>query len=116
FKGKVITYGTSPTAYVRTEHVQSQGGTVAESDLVSPCGQAHARLPLVGEHNILNALAAVSVACSRGMSFADAVAALATLKPADKRGQVLQLGNITVVNDCYNSNPKALYAMVDALA
>jgi UDP-N-acetylmuramoyl-tripeptide--D-alanyl-D-alanine ligase len=26
------------------------------------------------------------------------------------------LGNITVVNDCYNSNPKALNAMVDALA
>jgi UDP-N-acetylmuramoyl-tripeptide--D-alanyl-D-alanine ligase len=26
------------------------------------------------------------------------------------------LGNITVINDCYNSNPKALYAMVDALA
>ena len=38
------------------------------------------------------------------------------LRPADKRGQVLQLGNITVINDCYNSNPKALDAMVDALA
>jgi UDP-N-acetylmuramoyl-tripeptide--D-alanyl-D-alanine ligase len=50
------------------------------------------------------------------MKVSDAIAALATLKPADKRGQVLQLGNITVVNDCYNSNPKALHAMVDALA
>jgi UDP-N-acetylmuramoyl-tripeptide--D-alanyl-D-alanine ligase len=38
------------------------------------------------------------------------------LAPADKRGQVVQLGNITVINDCYNSNPKALHAMVDALA
>jgi UDP-N-acetylmuramoyl-tripeptide--D-alanyl-D-alanine ligase len=38
------------------------------------------------------------------------------MKPADKRGQVVQLGNITVINDCYNSNPKALEAMVDALA
>jgi UDP-N-acetylmuramoyl-tripeptide--D-alanyl-D-alanine ligase len=70
----------------------------------------------VGEHNILNALAAIAVACSRGMSFPEAIAALATLKPADKRGQVLQLGNITIINDCYNSNPKALNAMVDALA
>jgi UDP-N-acetylmuramoyl-tripeptide--D-alanyl-D-alanine ligase len=26
------------------------------------------------------------------------------------------LGNITVINDCYNSNPTALNAMVDALA
>jgi UDP-N-acetylmuramoyl-tripeptide--D-alanyl-D-alanine ligase len=26
------------------------------------------------------------------------------------------VGNITVINDCYNSNPKALQAMVNALA
>jgi UDP-N-acetylmuramoyl-tripeptide--D-alanyl-D-alanine ligase len=38
------------------------------------------------------------------------------MKAADKRGQVVRLGNITVINDCYNSNPKALAAMVDALA
>jgi UDP-N-acetylmuramoyl-tripeptide--D-alanyl-D-alanine ligase len=50
------------------------------------------------------------------MSLSESVAALATLKPADKRGQVLQLDNITVINDCYNSNPKALNAMIDALA
>ncbi len=39
FKGKVITYGTSPTADVRAEHVQSQGATGSEFDVVSPCGQ-----------------------------------------------------------------------------
>jgi len=50
------------------------------------------------------------------LTLAEALGALATLRPADKRGQVVQLGNITVVNDCYNSNPKALAAMVDALA
>jgi UDP-N-acetylmuramoyl-tripeptide--D-alanyl-D-alanine ligase len=71
---------------------------------------------LVGEHNILNALAAVAVGLARGLTTSEAVNALATLVPPDKRGQVLQLGNITVINDCYNSNPKALRAMVDALA
>ena len=40
----------------------------------------------------------------------------ASLVPADKRGQVLQFAGTTVINDCYNSNPKALDAMVDALA
>ena len=38
------------------------------------------------------------------------------LQPADKRGQVVQLGNITVLYDCYNSSPKALLAAVDTLA
>ncbi len=116
FKGKVITYGTSATADMRAENVRSKGTEGSEFDVVSAGSREPARLPLVGEHNVLNALAAVSVGCARGMTVAEAVAALANLKPADKRGQVLQLGNITVINDCYNSNPKALNAMVDALA
>src|SRR5207237_10766217 len=41
---------------------------------------------------------------------------LSSLAPADKRGQVIKVGDTTVINDCYNSNPKALDAMVDALA
>jgi len=116
FKGRVITYGKSPTAEVRAENVQSRGAEGSEFDVVTPTGREHAILPLVGEHNVLNGLAGISVGLARGMKLADAVAALASLHPADKRGQVLQLGNITVVNDCYNSNPKALDAMVDALA
>jgi UDP-N-acetylmuramoyl-tripeptide--D-alanyl-D-alanine ligase len=116
FKGKVITYGTAATADVRGENVQSQGAEGSDFEVVTASGREHAHLPLVGEHNVLNALAAVSVALARGMKVSEAIAALATLAPADKRGQVLQLGNITVINDCYNSNPKALHAMVDALA
>jgi UDP-N-acetylmuramoyl-tripeptide--D-alanyl-D-alanine ligase len=116
FKGKVITYGMSATADIRPENVQTRGAEGSEFDVVIAGSREHARLPLVGEHNILNALAAVAVGLARGLSPAEAVGALATLSPPDKRGQVVQLGNITVINDCYNSNPKALRAMVDALA
>ncbi len=120
FKGQVVTYGTRATAGlhidVRAENVQTRGAEGSEFDVVLAGGREHARLPLVGEHNILNALAAVAVGLARGLKPAEAVGALATLTPPDKRGQVLQLGNITVINDCYNSNPKALQAMVDALA
>jgi UDP-N-acetylmuramoyl-tripeptide--D-alanyl-D-alanine ligase len=116
FKGKVITYGTNVTADVRAENIQTRGADGSEFAVVVAGTREQARLPLVGEHNVLNALAAVAVGLARGMNVADSVAALATLTPPDKRGQVLQVGNITVINDCYNSNPKALNAMVDALA
>jgi UDP-N-acetylmuramoyl-tripeptide--D-alanyl-D-alanine ligase len=46
----------------------------------------------------------------------DVVEALATVRPTEKRGQVLEIGGATIINDCYNSNPKALQAMTDALA
>ena len=116
FKGKVVLYGTRATANVRAEKIQSKGTEGAEFDVAIASVREHATLPLVGEHNVLNALAAVAVGLERGLKPAEAVGALATLAPADKRGQVLQVGNITVINDCYNSNPKALEAMVDALA
>jgi UDP-N-acetylmuramoyl-tripeptide--D-alanyl-D-alanine ligase len=116
FRGKVIKYGIKSMADVTAENIKSRGAEGSEFDIVAAGTREHAVLPLVGEHNILNALAAVSVGLACGMKPAESVAALTTLAAADKRGQVLQLGNITVVNDCYNSNPKALNAMVDALA
>ena len=116
FPGKVITYGTRATADVRAENVESRGAQGSSFDIVTARARGPALLPLVGEHNILNALAAVAVGLARGLRLSETVGALATLTPADKRGQVVQLGNITVINDCYNSNPKALNAMVDAVA
>ena len=116
FKGKVVMYGTRTTADVRAEHVRSRGAEGSEFDVVIGGVRERARLPLVGEHNILNALAAVAVGLERGLKPSEAVGALAGLAPADKRGEVLRLGNITVINDCYNCNPKALNAMVDTLA
>jgi UDP-N-acetylmuramoyl-tripeptide--D-alanyl-D-alanine ligase len=116
FKGKVKTYGRAASADVRAENIRSRAHEGSEFDVVIDGTRHHARLPLMGEHNVVNALAAVAVGMERGLNPAEAVAALASVVPADKRGQVLQVDNITVINDCYNSNPKALNAMVDALA
>jgi len=116
FRGKVVLYGTRATADVRAENIQSKGRQGAEFDVVIGGASEHATSLLVGEHNVLNTLAAVAVGLERGLTPSETVSALATMAAADKRGQVLQVGNITVINDCYNSNPKALDAMVDALA
>ena len=116
FHGKVIMYGTRATADVRAENIQPHGPEGSTFDLVVGGCREGAVLPLVGSHNVYNALAAVAVALERGVTPSEAAAALASLTPADKRGQVVQVGNITVINDCYNSNPRALDSMVDALA
>jgi UDP-N-acetylmuramoyl-tripeptide--D-alanyl-D-alanine ligase len=116
FKGKVVLYGTKPVADVRAENIRGRGAEGTSFDLVVGGCRENVLLSLVGAHNVLNALAAVAVALERGVSPSDGASALASLRAADKRGQVLQVGNITVINDCYNSNPKALEAMIDALA
>jgi UDP-N-acetylmuramoyl-tripeptide--D-alanyl-D-alanine ligase len=115
FKGGVVTYGTGSNADVRAENIQAQGIVGSTFDIVSAGERRRVQLPLVGAHNIHNALAAVAVAQQCGIGLPEAAEALSTLAPPEKRGQVIQFGNITVVNDCYNSNPKALEAMVQAL-
>jgi UDP-N-acetylmuramoyl-tripeptide--D-alanyl-D-alanine ligase len=116
FHGKVVLYGLRTSADVRAENIEPRGSDGSTFDVVVGSCREKAILHLVGAHNIYNALAAVAVGLERGLSPSEAVAALATLAPADKRGQVVNLGNITIINDCYNCNPKALEAMVDALA
>ena len=116
FHGKVVTFGMRRHADVRAENIEGHGPAGSGFDVVVGSCREKATLPLVGMHNVYNALAAVAVGLERGLTPSQAVGALASLVPADKRGQVVQVGNITVINDCYNSNPKALDAMVDALA
>src|ERR1700674_3390337 len=116
FKGKVVTYGLGPTADVRADNINTLGAGGSTFDVIAGGCRENAILPLVGTHNIHNALAAVAVGLDRGLTPSQAVGALASLAPPDKRGEVVQLDNITVINDCYNSNPKALDTMVDTVA
>lgn len=73
-------------------------------------------LNLLGTHNASNAAAALAVAIEAGVDLDDAVAALTTLTPGDKRGQVIQIAGATILNDSYNSNPEALRSMIRTLA
>jgi len=115
FHGKVVTFGVHKPADVCARDVATHGQQGSEFDIIIDGLREHAILPLVGEHNIANALAAVAVAIECGIQPSSAVASLASISQADRRGQVEKLGGSTIVNDCYNSNPKALRAMVDAL-
>ena len=58
FKGKVVTYGLGPTADVRAEHIKTLGAGGSTFDVVAGGCRENATLPLVGTHNIHNALAA----------------------------------------------------------
>ena len=73
-------------------------------------------LHLLGAHNASNALAGLAVALEAGVELEAAVAALASLTAGDKRGQVLEIGGATILNDSYNSNPEALRSMIRTLA
>jgi UDP-N-acetylmuramoyl-tripeptide--D-alanyl-D-alanine ligase len=116
FKGKVVTFGIKRSADVSAHKVKLNGAEGSTFELVVGSVGEPVTFPLVGEHNIYNALAAAAAAMERGISPSQAAAALSSIAPPDKRGQVLHFGGATIINDCYNSNPRALEAMIDTLA
>jgi UDP-N-acetylmuramoyl-tripeptide--D-alanyl-D-alanine ligase len=116
FKGKVVTFGTKRAADVSAHNIKLNGAEGSTFDLVVGSVEESVTFPLVGEHNIYNALAAAAAAIERGLTPSQAAVALSSIAPPDKRGQVLQIGGATIINDCYNSNPRALAAMIDTLA
>lgn len=116
FHGKVLTYGIRKPADISAQNISSKGSLGSEFEVVIDSVREHVSLPLVGEHNILNALAAIAVALQSGISPTAAISSLATMTPVEKRGEVLEIAGATIINDCYNSNPKALKSMIDALA
>jgi UDP-N-acetylmuramoyl-tripeptide--D-alanyl-D-alanine ligase len=73
-------------------------------------------LPLPGPGNVENAVAAFSV-CSRfGLTTNDFADAIRTLPAVPMRAELLQIGTLTVLNDCYNANPASMKNALDILA
>ena len=65
-------------------------------------------LPVVGFHQIENAMLALAVGREVGADPARALAALAGVRLPGGRGAVLELGGLTVIDDTYNANPGSL--------
>jgi len=116
FHGRVVTFGVNKPADVAARHIAWRGPLGSAFQIVADGRSSDATLPLLGEHNIYNALAAVAVSLQYGVSLPEAATSLATLSASDKRGEILSFAGATIINDCYNSNPKALESMVRALA
>jgi UDP-N-acetylmuramoyl-tripeptide--D-alanyl-D-alanine ligase len=108
-------YGLARNAKVRATKVVDAGLDGVRFTVTYGEESSEVALYMLGRHNVSNALAAIAVGLESGIPLADCVTATGKLRAGDKRGQVLNWNGATIINDSYNSNPKALDAMVDAL-
>lgn len=112
---RAVFYGLGEGAEVRAVQV-SENGTDGMRFIVEAHGErANVQLRMLGRHNIPNALAAIAVGLRSGMALGECAAAVGEMRAGEKRGEVMEWRGATLINDCYNSNPRALDAMVDAL-
>ena len=108
---KFITFGKSETCDIQTQNI-----TCGDFGSTFTVNGSKITLTLLGPGNVENATAAWSVCSQLGVSIDDFTKAAKTLPPVSMRTELLQIGTLTVLNDCYNANPTSMRNALDILA
>ena len=111
---RTLSYGLGERCEVRALDVKWEGGvrfTVARGER-----RFEVKIPAFGRHLVYSALAAAAVGMELGLSDAEIAAGLANYAPVGRRARVVEAGGVTVVDDCYNSNPDSCEMAVESAA
>jgi UDP-N-acetylmuramoyl-tripeptide--D-alanyl-D-alanine ligase len=107
--GRRVHFGLSRACDVRAENIQRLGFDGFKFDLVYGGATRRLKVPFLSDSLISNLLAALGVAEALALPFSGLESALHGLQPVVHRGTLLRLkGGVTVIDDSYNSNPRAL--------
>ena len=111
---KTVYYGTESFCDVRAENSKTFENAT-EFTLV--CGNLKEKitLPVLGEHNVFNALAAIAVARDIGLTMEEIQRGLSSYQSAAMRQQVSRVGDITLIDDTYNASPDSVKSAVGVL-
>jgi UDP-N-acetylmuramoyl-tripeptide--D-alanyl-D-alanine ligase len=109
---RTVKCGFGPGTDLRAISSESLGETGTRFEVK---GFGVATVPALGRHNVYNALMAIAVGLELGLEPEAIRRRLAGFKPPAMRLQLLRLGGIVVLNDCYNSNPASADAALKAL-
>jgi UDP-N-acetylmuramoyl-tripeptide--D-alanyl-D-alanine ligase len=133
-RGRSLTFGLEGSADFRAVELESLGarGTTFTLEWTGESAEAGGfggpplqgiggrrvrfQSPLLGRHNVSNVLAAIAACAVFGVDPASLVDAVAGLRAAALRGEVQQIGGVTLLKDCYNANPSAVEAMIATLS
>jgi len=118
FAGKLpcttVTYGRVPEADVRADSIVPSSSTVQFSLLLGK-EAVPVTLNVVGEVQVLNAMAAAAVAYALKISSKQIVEGLESFKAVPMRMQAAtRPDGTTIVNDAYNANPSSMRASIDS--
>ncbi|QEO09969.1 UDP-N-acetylmuramoyl-tripeptide--D-alanyl-D-alanine ligase [Protaetiibacter larvae] len=114
---RVVGFGLSRAAEVRADELEATAqGT--RFTLVVDGVRRPVQLRILGEHHVMNALAALTVARELGVDLDTAIAALGAVPRAERWRMELfeRPDGVTVINDAYNASPDSVAAALKTLA
>lgn len=96
------------------EHLGFEGNRVI---IHTPEGEFEVVIPIPGDHNVYNALAATAVGRKLGLTLDEIKAGIEKARTIAGRTNLLRLGDgIMAIDDCYNANPVSMEASLDVLS
>lgn len=109
---RVVTFGSTDRCDIQAQDIRrtEQGMVIRLRDHV---GQWV--VPMIGYHNVENALAAIAAAWAAGVPLSVAKRRLATFRPMPLRSELLHCQGLTILNDCYNANPLSFARALETL-
>ncbi len=112
FKGEVISFGFNKNANIKVSNVKrSSTGFVFTVN-----GSIKVNLPIIGRHNVYNALAVMAMCEAVGISMEDVCNRFVDFKLPSMRMEKHVCGDMVVINDGYNSNPSSMSAALEELS
>lgn len=105
----------SRSADFKAMNIRTSGDGMVFDVLYGDRAAINMEIPILGRHNVYNAMAAFAVGTFLGMSEERIRAGLATFEGTEMRQKILKIGKITVIEDCYNASPESMRAAIDVL-
>ena len=107
---KVIKYGIeNQECYIRAENI-IEDERETKFDVVIANKKYMAKIPCIGTHNVLNALAAIGAGMECGISVSESINALKNYQPSGMRQRIFEINGVILVEDCYNASPTSVAA------
>ncbi|MCL5102524.1 MAG: UDP-N-acetylmuramoyl-tripeptide--D-alanyl-D-alanine ligase [Armatimonadetes bacterium] len=113
---RVISFGESPQADIRAVSAGLDSKGCCTFKVETPRGAFDVRIPVPGEHNIKDALAAIAVGEVLEIAHDHTQEVLANFKPPEKRSNVVPTRQgFVVIDDTYNASPPSVQSALKTL-
>ncbi|MCI5709039.1 UDP-N-acetylmuramoyl-tripeptide--D-alanyl-D-alanine ligase [Veillonella caviae] len=113
-KGKTMTYGIHSNATIKGSHLRYKKDGIkftckAYDDVFDVF------LPMIGEHNVYDALAAIAAGRALGVKPSKIKKGLSEFTGTPMRQEIVAFDDIVILNDAYNANPSSMSEAIKAL-
>lgn len=101
---------------VYATNVENLGFEGMRAQFHTPKGSFTVRIPIPGEHDVYNALAATAVGLALGLTMDEICRGIAAAETIAGRMHFIHACGMTIIDDCYNANPVSMKASLALLS